>query len=104
MPLTNTAIKAAKPKEKPYKLSDEKGLYLLINPNGNKLFRVNYRMHGKQKTLSLGKYPAISLVQARDKRDLARKQIAEGIDPMATKKLKVSYSSILPLSGSIQNT
>ena len=86
MPLTNTAIKAAKPKEKPYKLSDEKGLYLLINPNGNKLFRVNYRMHGKQKTLSLGKYPAISLAQARDKRDLARKQIAEGIDPMATKK------------------
>jgi len=43
MPLTNTAIKAAKPKEKPYKLSNEKGLYLLINPNGNKLFRVNYR-------------------------------------------------------------
>lgn len=86
MSLTNTAIKGAKPKDKPYKVTDEKGMHLLIKPNGGKYFRLNYRFHGKQKTLSIGVYPDTSLAQARGKRDVARKQIAEGMDPMAEKK------------------
>ncbi|OQK18004.1 integrase [Methyloprofundus sedimenti] len=86
MTLKCTAIKAAKPQDKQYKLADEKGMYLLIMPNGSKYFRFNYRIHGKRKTLPLGVYPDISLKQAREKRDTARHQIAEGIDPMATKK------------------
>jgi len=61
-------------------------MYLLIKKNGSKYFRLNYRMHGKQKTLSLGVYPETTLKQAREKRNKARSQIAEGIDPMAEKK------------------
>ncbi len=86
MTLSSTAIKAAKPQDKQYKLTDEKGMYLLIKPNGSKYFRLNYRIHGKRKTLAIGIYPDISLKQAREKRDLARQKIAEGIDPMAKKK------------------
>ncbi len=76
MSLSDTAIKNAKPKDKPYKLTDEKGMFLLINPNGSKYFRMDYRFDGKRKTLALGIYPEISLKQARDKRDDARQQAA----------------------------
>jgi hypothetical protein len=86
MPLTYTAIKAAKPQDKQYKLTDEKSMYLLVMPNGSKYFRLNYRFHGKRKTLPLGVYPELSLKEAREKRDIAKKQIAEGIDPMVIKK------------------
>jgi len=88
MSLTNTAIKNAKPKENPYKITDGKGIHLLIKKNGGKYFRLSYRMHGKQKTLALGVYPDVSLAQAREKRDIARKKIAEGIDPMAERKIE----------------
>ncbi|WP_376741266.1 Arm DNA-binding domain-containing protein, partial [Pseudomonas paraeruginosa] len=57
MPLTDSAIKTAKPKEKPYKLSDAQGLYLLVNPNGSKLWRLKYRVGGKEKGLAFGAYP-----------------------------------------------
>ena len=87
MALSDTTIKAAKPlPDKPYKLSDEKGLYILINPNGSKYFRLKYRFAGKEKTLSLGVYPETTLKQAREKRDTARKQIVDGIDPSENKK------------------
>lgn len=86
MSLTNTVIKAAKPQDKQYKLTDEKGMYLLILKNGSKYFRLDYRIFGKRKTLAIGVYPEISLKQAREKRDLAKRQIAEGIDPMTAKK------------------
>ena len=86
MPLTNTAIKNAKAKDKAYKLTDEKGMYLLVNTKGGKYFRLNYRFHGKQKTLPLGVYPVTTLAHARDQRDIAKRKIAEGIDPMAEKK------------------
>ncbi len=87
MAISDTTIKAAKPKsDKDYKLSDEKGLHILIKTNGSKYFRLKYRFAGKEKTLALGVYPETTLKQAREKRDLARKQIAEGIDPSENKK------------------
>lgn len=86
MPLSDPAAKKAKPAEKPYKLTDEKGLYLLVNPIGTKLWRLNYRFAGKQKTLALGVYPDVSLARAREKLADARKLLAEGIDPGAARK------------------
>ncbi len=81
MALTDTAIKSAKPTDKPVKMTDGDGLYLLLNPNGGKWWRFDYRFDGKRKTLSMGVYPDVSLRDARDRRDAARKQIANGIDP-----------------------
>tara|TARA_R110000822_G_scaffold49736_3_gene130483 strand:+ start:4128 stop:5348 length:1221 start_codon:yes stop_codon:yes gene_type:complete len=86
MPLTDTAARNAKPESKPRKLSDEKGLFLLVSPNGGKWWRLKYRIGGKEKLLSLGTYPDVSLKAARDARDLARKDIAAGIDPSEKRK------------------
>ncbi len=72
MPLSDTAIRNAKATEKPYKMPDEKGMYLFVHPNGGKYFRLDYRFEGKRKTLALGVYPDTSLKQAREKRDTAR--------------------------------
>jgi len=85
MPLTDPAIRHAKPREKQYKLSDEKGLYLLVNQAG-KYFRLDYRFAGKRKTFALGVYPEVTLKEAREKRDEARKKIADGIDPAQQRK------------------
>ncbi len=86
MSLTDIKIKALKPKEKPYKISDSKGLYLLINPSGSKLWRLKYRVTGKEKLLALGSYPDVSLKDARFKRDEARQLHADGVDPGAKRK------------------
>ncbi|CAI8177154.1 MAG: Prophage integrase IntA [Marinobacterium sp. xm-d-530] len=86
MPLTDRQIKAAKPLEKDYKLSDEKGLYLLVKKNGSKLFNLKYRFLGKEKKLSIGKYPDVSLQQARRTRDEARTYLTQGVDPSAHKQ------------------
>lgn len=85
MPLSDPAIKKAKPEAKPYKLTDGKGLFLLVNQAG-KYWRLAYRFGGKQKTLSLGVYPDVPLARAREKRDEARKLIADGIDPGELRK------------------
>lgn len=86
MALTDTAIKAAKHGPKPIKLFDERGLFLLLQPSGGKLWRLKYRILGKEKKLSLGVYPDVSLKMARNRRDEARIMIAEGIDPSLEKK------------------
>lgn len=86
MPLTDSALRNAKPKEKPYKLSDGGWLFLLVQPNGSRLWRMDYRYDGKQKTLAIGGYPLISLVEARAKRDAAKKLLNDGIDPNVAKK------------------
>lgn len=86
MPLTDTAIKKLKPGEKPVKVSDERGLYLLINPTGSKLWRWKYRFDGKEKVMPMGQYPDVSLAQAREAREAARKLLASGADPMAQRK------------------
>ena len=86
MPLTDRAAGNAKPGEKPYKLFDSEGLYLLVQPAGAKYWRLKYRFAGKEKLLSLGVYPAVSLKQARDKRAKARVSLAEGRDPSAERQ------------------
>jgi integrase len=87
MPLTNVALKNAKPADKPYKIAAGKGLHVLVKPTGTKLFRFKYRLHGKEKLLSLGSYPEMSLAEAQERCDDARKQVREGQDPAALKKL-----------------
>jgi len=84
--LTELAVKNAKPKDKPYKLSDGGGLFLLVQINGGKYWRLAYRFDGKQKTLALGIYPDISLSDARGRREQARKLLANEADPGAIKK------------------
>ena len=86
MPLTDVKARNAKPGEKQVKLSDSGGMYLLVTPNGGKCWRLKYRFGGKEKVLALGTYPEVSLADAREKRDAARKQLAAGIDPGEVRK------------------
>lgn len=86
MSLTDRQIRNAPSVEKSTKLSDEKGLFLLVNPNGSRYWRLKYRIAGKEKLLSLGVYPETSLSEARSRRDEARKLIAQGIDPSEHRK------------------
>jgi len=83
--LVDTVIRNAKPKKKPFKLSDGRGLYLLVRKTG-KYFRFDYRFRNKRKTLALGVYPDVSLSQARERVNDARKLLAEGIDPCEARK------------------
>ena len=89
-PLSDIQVKSAKPKEGDYKLSDGYGLYLLVTPTGGRLWRLQYRFDGKQKLLSFGAYPAVSLADARQRRDNAKKLLANGIDPGETMKAQKS--------------
>ncbi|MCK1744479.1 integrase arm-type DNA-binding domain-containing protein [Bradyrhizobium sp. 139] len=86
MALTLFALQNAKPKSKPYKLSDGEGLHLLIQPNGSKWWRFRYQFSGKEKMLSLGTFPEVSLAAAREKRRDARKLVADDIDPSLHRK------------------
>lgn len=95
MALSDTSVRNAKPKQSPYKLADGKGLFLLVQPSGSRLWRMKYRVNGRddaglpkrvEKKLSLGTYPEIGLKEARELRDAARSQLANGIDPAVEKK------------------
>lgn len=86
MPLSDTAIRQAKPGPKPYRLFDGGGLYLEVAPSGGKWWRLKYRFDGKEKRLSFGVYPDVSLKDAREQREAARKLLAKGIDPGEERK------------------
>ncbi|EKI0836360.1 integrase arm-type DNA-binding domain-containing protein, partial [Salmonella enterica] len=86
MKLNARQVDTAKPKEKPYKLADGGGLYLLVNPNGSRYWRLKYRVAGKEKLLALGVYPDVTLADARAKRDEAKRGMAGGIDPNEAKR------------------
>ncbi|MBK9161257.1 MAG: integrase arm-type DNA-binding domain-containing protein [Nitrosomonadales bacterium] len=94
MKLTATAIVKAKPEAKPYKLGDGGGLFLLVQPNGSKYWRLKYRHAGKEKLLALGVYPDVSLKDARARRDDARKLLANGSDPSAVKQTQKRQAQI----------
>jgi len=87
-PLSEVKVRTAKPKKKEYKIFDGGGLFLLVTPSGGKLWRLRYFYDKKEKKLSLGIYPEISLLDARKRRDEARSQIAHGIDPSAVRKVQ----------------
>jgi len=86
MPLTDAKARNAKPKNNQFKLFDTDGLFLLVSPAGGKWWRFKYRLGGKEKLISLGTYPEVSLAQARVRRDEARGQVADGIDPSQARK------------------
>lgn len=86
MPLTDTAIRNAKPGAKPAKMFDDRGLFLIVTPSGGKWWRLKYRFNDKEKLLSLGIYPDVGLKDARERRDIARKLLADGIDPSENRK------------------
>ncbi len=79
-------IKQCKPRAQAFSVADGGGLYLWVTPSGGKLFRWAYRFEGKRKLMALGKYPDVSLAEAREKHSEARKMLAKGIDPMAARK------------------
>src|SRR5438552_3350439 len=86
MTLTDTRIRNAKPKATAYKLSDGGGMYLLITTDGARYWRLDYRFAGKRRTLALGVYPIVTLSEARTHRELARRLLAQDIDPSVAKK------------------
>jgi integrase len=94
MGLTALAIKAAKGRDKQYKLTDSGGLHLLVLPSGGRYWRINYRYLGKQKTLALGVWPDVELADARAKRDETRRLLAKGVDPAEQAKLDKIAASV----------
>jgi integrase len=88
MALSDMAVRNAKPKDKPYKLGDGRGLYLLVGINGSRLWRFDYMFQGKRKLISLGAYPDVSLAKARERLAKVREQVADGKDPSAERKLQ----------------
>ncbi|MBF1995955.1 integrase arm-type DNA-binding domain-containing protein [Serratia symbiotica] len=89
MPLTDAKVKNAKPLDKEYKLTDGFGMFLRVTPKGSKYWQMAYRFEGKQKIFSIGVYPAVSLADARQRRDEAKRLLAQGIDPNAKKQAEV---------------
>ena len=97
MPLKELEVKYATKRQRPYKLADGGGLHLLVQSNGSKLWRLKYRFDGKEKLLSFGKYPVVTLAIAREKRNEAKLLLDEGKDPGEAKKLKKRQRASLKL-------
>jgi integrase len=93
MKLTDVSVKGIKPRPQLFRLADGGGLYLEVTPMGSKLWRYRYRFNGKQKTLAIGVYPEVSLREAREKHQEARKKLSNGLDPMAAKRTQKMESS-----------
>lgn len=98
MPLTDAAIRSLTPGDKPMKVADEKGLFLLVSPAGGKSWRLKYRFGGKEGKLGLGRYPDVSLKEARRRRDEARQKLANGIDPSEEKKAAKAEAALAAAS------
>lgn len=101
MPLEPASILALEPNAAPYKVSDGNGLSLLVNPNGSKWWRFSYRWAGKRNTLSCGVFPAVSLDEARARRDAFRAMLADGIDPSErarTERIKARVEQVRQLA------
>jgi integrase len=88
MSLSDAAVRALRPRDRPFKVGDAAGLYVLVSPTGSRLWRLNYMRAGRQKTLALGSYPAVSLAEARSARDAAKAQLRGGIDPVEVIKVE----------------
>lgn len=86
MALSDMAARKAKSATKPYKLADSGGLFLLVNPNGSKLWKLKFRFHQKERQLAFGPFPLVSLAEARERRDTAKKLLLAGTDPSAERK------------------
>jgi integrase len=84
--LSEAKVRSARARDRAYKIFDERGLFLLVTPTGGRLWRLKYRMYGREKLISLGAYPDVPLSRAREKRDDARKLIADGVDPSAERQ------------------
>ena len=84
--LTTVEIRSIKPAARPFKVRDDKGLFLLVQPSGALLWRFRYKASGVERKLSLGSFPEVTLKQAREKRDAARAQLIDGTDPVAEKR------------------
>jgi integrase len=94
MALSDSAIRAAKTCDKPVKLYDERGLYLLVNPTGSRLWRFKYKFEGREKLLSFGQYPDVPLKLARERREEARRKVADNVDPSAERQAsKVAHAN-----------
>ena len=94
MALTNVQVKNLKARTKPYKVSDFDGLHVLVNPGGSKLWRFKYRIMGKERLLSIGAWPEVSLLQARNVRDDARAKLALGVDPSEAKQEQAALAKL----------
>lgn len=92
--LTAASVARAKPKDRPYKLSDRDGLYLLIKPSGTRYWRMNYRFHQNQRTITFGRYPEVLLADARERLLQARRLLADGVDPVDQAKLDKIADSV----------
>jgi len=91
--LTDNSIRSAKPPEKPYKMGDSGGLFILVHPSGARWWRFKFRVAGKEKLLSFGVYPDVPLKLARERRDEARRQLASGIDPSVKRRTETIAES-----------
>lgn len=94
MPLTDIQVRNSKQQDKEHKLSDGGGMYLLVTPTGGKLWNMKYKFGGKEKRLSFGAYPAITLADARQRREEAKKLLANGVDPGETKKAQKAAQGV----------
>ena len=94
MSLSDVKARTAKAEEKPYKLADANGLFLLVNTNGSKLWRWKYRLDGKENLLALGRYPDVGLAEARKARDAARALVAQGTNPAQHKRAERAKRSV----------